>query len=156
MAHRAEQIIDAIVAALRANASSLRVPAASIFPHRSLSLSEDQGELPAIAVNFGDDDPASELGNDNLAFIDSLLSVSIIGYSVDPDEPSVRRALLNQRRYVHAALLADQSLGVGFVIATRYGGAGAPEFDSTTQKIAGSLESRWRVFYRMNITDPGD
>lgn len=154
--HRAEQIIDATVSALQARASSLQVPAANVFAHRTLSLDDDQGELPAITVNFGEDDPDSELGSDNLAFIDSALSISIVGYAIDPDETVVRRALLNQRRYIHAALMADQTLGLSFVIGTRYGGAAAPEIDSSGELVAGSLESRWAVHYRMNITDPGD
>lgn len=155
MTHRADQIIDAIVSALQAQAS-LQVPSANIYAHRSLSLSEDQGELPAITVNFGEDDPVSDLGTDNLAFIDSLLAITITGFAVDPDEPVTRKALLSQRRYIHAAIMADQTLGLSFVIGARYAGAGAPELDSSSEIIAGSLESRWQILYRMDIADPGD
>lgn len=155
MSHRAEQIIDAVVALLQAS-PSIGVSPENIFAHRSLSLSEDQGEMPAITVNIGEDSPVSDQGNDNLAFIDSLLTVEIVGYFIAPDEADVKRELFRQRRYAHVALLADPTLGLPFVMGTQYGGASKPEIDSSTQQCAGSLEAPWRVPYRMNIADPGD
>jgi hypothetical protein len=52
MTHRADQILDAVVERLAAS-TTLRV--SYILPHRSLSLSDDQGELPAVTVNMGED-----------------------------------------------------------------------------------------------------
>lgn len=154
MTHRAEQIIDAIVALIKAQAN-LPVNAGNVYAHRTLSLADDQGEMPAITVNIGDDQPSNEGGTDNLAFIDSLLSVSIVGYAIESTEEEVKSQLMDQRRRVHQALMADDSLALPFVIATRYGGAAAPEMDATTERIAGSMESRWHISYRMNFTDPG-
>lgn len=155
MSHRSEQIIDAIVAALRVS-TDLPIPAQNVFAHRTLSLSDDQGELPAATVNEGDDAATSDLGNDNLAFIDSLMDVAVVTYAIGTDEVSVKRALAVQRRFVHAAIMADPTLGLNFVIGVRYAGAPKPELDASTQHTVGSRESLWRVHYRMNITDPGD
>lgn len=156
MTHRADQIIEAIVAAVRVQTSALQVQADNVFSHRTLSLADDAGLLPAITVNFADDTPVSEFGADNVSFIDSVLGITIESFAVDPEEQAVRRALLNHRRFIHKALMADQALGLPFVIGTRYAGAAKPELDGTTELAAGALESRWAVHYRMNISDPGD
>jgi hypothetical protein len=156
MTHRADQIIDAVATALQNASTALAIPAANIFSHRELSLSDEQGELPAATVNFGEDEPTSEFGADNLAYIDSVLAVTITTFAVGNDEASVRRTLMAQRRQVHVALMSDQELGLTFIIGPRYGGAAAPEINATTEKVIGSLETTWRYFYRMNITDPGD
>ena len=157
MAHRRTQIIDAIVAIIQASAS-IQVAPQNVFKNRSLSLSEEQDEMPAVCVNRSEDQPDSELGNDNVAFIDSLLSVTTVGYVLGDSEGEVVEDLDEQARHVQAAILADQSLGLGEtkVIGTRYGGSGEPQIDTTGERTAGSLESRWTIHYRMNIADPGD
>lgn len=155
MTHRAEQIVDAIVAAIAAQAN-LGVNSENVYAHRTLSLADDQGEMDAITVNIGDDEPMSEFGNDSINLIDSLLQLSVVGYVIADTEPLCKTSLFNVRRRIHQALLADQTLGLTFVPGIRYGGAGAPQLDGSTKQIVGSLESRWFVHYRMNVTDPGD
>lgn len=154
MAHRRTQIINALVAIIRA--SDAEIPANNVFKNRSLSLSDPNAELPAMCVNRGEDEPLSELGNDNVAFIDSLLSVTTVGYAIGGTEDEVVEALDEQARHVQAAILADQSLGLSFVVGARYGGSGEPEIDTDGQHTTGKIESRWQIHYRQNIPDPGD
>lgn len=152
MTHRAEQIIDAVAAALRAS-STLQ---ANVFEHRAMSIADDQGELPAVSVDAGEDDPLSELGNDNMAFIDSLLSVAVTACVTGDTEEELKTALFDKRRRIHQALMADSTLGLSFCMGTRYAGAGQMQINVNAERMAGSIETRWRVLYRQNITDPGD
>lgn len=152
MTHRAEQIIDAAAAAIL---EQVQAAGTKVYTHRRLSLAEDQDDLPAIVVDFGPDEPDSEFGADNLAFIDSLLTLEITGATTAAEEPELKAALLELRRQVHIALMADPQLGLAFVIDTRYGPTEAPDIDTSGELLAGALTSAWQVHYRMNITDPG-
>jgi hypothetical protein len=154
MSHRAEQIVEAMQAVIAAF-SGLAINAENVHVHRTLTLGEDSNELDAITVNMGDDDPVSEFGTDNFSVIDSILTVPVVAYCKGTDEINTRRALTVLRRQVHQALMADATLALSFVIATRYAGATAPEIDTSGDSCAAKQESRWRVQYRMNITDPG-
>lgn len=146
--HRAEQIVDAAVTLLDAALS------AQVFKARTLSLSNEDGELPAITVNIGTDDPVSDLGADNLRFIDSLLELRLTAYAQDTSQSAVLTDLMALRVGVHKALMADQTLGLGFVMSTRYGGADAPEVATEGAYLAGRLDMTFRVLYRMSVTDP--
>lgn len=149
MSHRAQQIVDAIAAEI-----ALGVPNAAIFTHRSLSVSEADQELPAVSVRYGADAPIEALGASNVAFLDSLLELQTIALVRANDETALLSGLLDLRRQIHVALMANRSQGLAFVIDTRYAGAGAPEVDASSEYLAGRLEVRWLVHYRMNITDP--
>lgn len=150
MTHRAEQIIDAVVLRLQAS-SSLGI--SNVFTLRSLSLAEDQGELPAVTVDFGDDTPAEEY-SDLTDQVGSALEVLTTVYVVADDEPTVKQLLMAARTETHKAIDPNATLGLSFVLKVEYGGAGKPEIDTTTQQCAGSQESRWLVTYHMNISDP--
>jgi hypothetical protein len=150
MTHRADQIIDAIESRLLA---STTLAVSGVFAHRSLSLAEDQGELPAVTVNCGADEPAEEytlLGGE----IGSQLEVLTVAYCVGITEPEVKRELLRLRMEAHKAIDMTEVLDLDFVVKVEYGGATAPEIDSESQVIAGSQESRWLITYVMNPDDP--
>ena len=146
MAHRAAQVIDAIAALLAAN-TSLQ---AQVFKNRTLVLSEDEGELPAVTVNFGADEPDSV---EELNRIGSALEVVLTAACVGDSEAEVLAALLELRRQSHIALMADTSLGLSFVWHTVYGGASIPQLQQG-ERMCGALTTRWTVRYAMNITDP--
>jgi len=149
--HRAEQIVVAVVAALDAAVGI----AATNYLHRELSLSDEDQELPALCVRNGQDQPLSDLGAVNFAFIDSLLEVRVAAYAKGATEIDVATELARMRAVTHRALLGtDRTLGLSFVIDTRYGGADRPEFDSNVSRIGGMQESVFFVHYRMNIADP--
>ena len=154
MTHRAEQIVEAMASQIAAFVG-LSVNSNNVFIHRVLTLDEVADELDAIAVNYGEDVPIGGEGFENLAYIDSRLSVFTVAYCKGDDEFDLRRALLNLRRQIHQALMADDTLGLSFVTAVRYAGASEPEIDATTGAFTGKYQSRWDVDYRMNFTDPG-
>lgn len=148
MAHRAQQIVDAIASKLAANVN-LR---AAVYTHRTLSLSEDERELPAITVNVGEDEPESE-GAEQLNRITSALEAVIAAACVGDSEKEVIDSLLELRTQSHIALMADTSLGLAFVWQTEYAGASAPQLRQG-ERMCGTLTMRWRVHYEMNISDP--
>lgn len=149
--HRAAQIIDAIVARLQASAT-LGVNPENVFSHRTLSLAEDQDELPAETVNFGEDEPAEFTMLDGT--FSSTLDVLTKAYFVGDDESAVRQALLAMRTETHKAINLRQTLGLSFVMKVGYGGASAPEINTEGERCAGAQESRWPVTYFMDPADP--
>lgn len=150
MTHRAQQIVDAAAAILAAS-STLE---AAVYTHRRHPLSDPDQELPAVIVDYGADVPAGELGVTNVAFIDSLLELTVRIVVKGDTEADVLAAMLDRRVAQHVALMADRSLGLGFVIDTRYGGASEPVLDVSLERPAGELACRWLVHYRMNLADP--
>jgi hypothetical protein len=145
--HRAGQIVDAIAELLAARVSST----IKVFKHRRLSLADDQGELPAISVDFGEDQPA---GDQPLRGINSVLNVVITGVAVAPTEDELREKLLVMREasddlmdeHMHQI---QPRLGLTFVYGIGYGGAAAPDINADDESIVGSLASNWNVGYRM-------
>jgi hypothetical protein len=150
MPHRAIQILDAIDALLAANSNL----GAAVFKQRAETLSYGEQELPAVAVMMGDDDPPNELGAVNLTFLDSLLAVTCSAVNTAASEPELIAALLEMRRQIHITLMADRTLGLGFVIDVRYQGAVTPEINTAGEYMVGRVDTRWAVHYRMNTTDP--
>lgn len=147
MTHRAGQVLDAIVA--------LMPPTSKNFKHRVLTLSGDEGELPARSIRMGEDSPVDDGdGMSNFTFIDSRLTIEIDHKLDDPDEQTALERLIEMRRETHVALMADDTLGLAFVIGTYYGGADAPLRDAEKSLVAGVLTSRWFVHYRSNKADP--
>lgn len=153
MTHRADTVIDLFVSTLQVAAI---VDAQNVLPHRSLSLADDQGELPAITVNFGDDTVLDEFGNatEDDAQIDSVLTVAVTHYAIGTDERDVKRELMRMREKSHVALLTDPTLGQEFIVVIRYGGASAPTLDSSSGVIAGQLITPFLVHYRMSAANP--
>lgn len=150
--HRAAQIIDAIVARLQAS-TTLGVNPENVFSHRTLSLAETQDELPAVCVNFGEDEPAEFTMLDGT--FSSTLEILTKAYFVGDDEPAVRIALLAMRTETHKAINLRQTLGLSsFVLKVGYGGASAPEINTEGERCTGAQESRWLVTYFMDPSDP--
>lgn len=152
MSHRAAQIIDAIVARLRASAT-LGINPQNVFEHRTLSLAENQDELPALTVNGEEDSPANDY-DEMAGEIGSTLEVLTTVLVVDDDEPSVKRALFTARTETHKAINLNESLSLDFVLKVEYGGAEGPQIDYVGERAVGSQQSRWLVTYHMHPDDP--
>lgn len=150
--HRAAQILDAIVARLRAS-TTLGINAQNIFPHRTLSLAEMQDELPAITVKFGDEEAAEQYTRLD-GEIGRALSILTKAYVTGDDELTVTDELTAIRTETHKAINLLQTLGLSFVFKVGYGSAPAPEIDFEGERCAGSQESQWLVLYYLNPSDP--
>lgn len=147
--HRAEQIIAAAAEIIRARVEPKGI---HVYAHRRLSLDPESDELPAISVDFGPDEPADQ---ETTHYVDSKLTVQATAVAASFDEIELRRQLLELRREAHIALLADETLGLEFVVQATYGGADEPEFGTSGAKLLGVLTSSWIFYYRMNRSDPG-
>ncbi|MGH6742653.1 MAG: hypothetical protein ACREDY_27085 [Bradyrhizobium sp.] len=126
----------------------------TVYRHRIASLSDQELELPAVSVTFGKDSPLNPIGVTNLAFIDSLLAVSIILVDQQSTEEGLIDSLMEMRRQVSISLFVDRTQGLDFVIDTRYGGAEQPATSGTGTRFDGELHTLFPVYYRMNIADP--
>lgn len=149
MSHRAQQIVDALVSLIDTQVASKGV---KVYAHRRLSLSQDQDELPAISVDFGEDDAQLEDNRDFHSLLDCEITSIVVGY----DETDLKTQLLDYRRDSHIAITADRTLGLSFVTRALYAGANEPEYVTDGEMFIGSLTSVWGVAYRMDIDDPGD
>lgn len=155
MSHRVQQIVDKVQTILEAHV--LTAAEASIYQHRTLSLSEPDLEIPAISITLGDDPPIDDDGATNFNYFDSLQSLLfriVVKGGAQDEERHVIAKLLDLRRALHVALMVDDSLGLAFVIGVRYGGAEAPELSAEDEKTVGAMACRWLVHYRVNIADP--
>lgn len=150
--HRAEQIIQAAVSIIEAQADV----AAAVFAHRTLTQSAVDQELPAICVNDGTDYPTSDTGYSNLAYVDSNLRLDLSLYAQGSSQQEVATALYRLRSVVHRALLADpRDLALPLIVmGVAYGGADKPVYTTEGDPLAGRLDCFFTVAYRMNLTDP--
>lgn len=150
--HRAEQILQAAATAIEAMTDI----GAAVFKHRTLSLSAEDQELPAVCVNTGADNPIAEGGYTNLAFIDSRLELKISIYAQGSTQEDVDAELVRLRVVTHKALLASpRDLGLPDIVQTiGYGGAEEPEYSTEGAPLAGRLNAMFTVDYRMSLTDP--
>lgn len=149
--HREQQIIDAAAAAIAAQSDV----AASVFTNRVLSLGADDQELPAIVVTGGEDSALDDDGAVNLAYVDSLLALHVTCYAQESTEQELRTTLARLRSVVHRALLGtDRTLGLSFVIDTRYGGASDVSVAADVAPLGASRVNLFAVHYRMNLASP--
>ena len=145
MTHPVEYILEAVAGAVdKATPSSV-----AVFIHRRNSLSADAGELPAISVDYAEDE-AAESGGDLGGIIQSVLTVNVTAIVTDADETPVRTGLLDLRARVHAAVIGG--LGRDFVLGIDYDGASPPDVYVEGEAIVGELTSAWRILYEIYIT----
>lgn len=152
MSHRAEQILEAVAALVRARVEASGV---KVYTHRRLSLDPEQDELPGISIDYGEDRRSDN--NSVLGRITSLLTVECTAVVMEALEADVRAKLLELRAQIHRAVMADPRLGLPDVVSsTFYGGAAAPGVDEAGELIAGELTSLWLVLYDMSLSDPAN
>jgi len=147
--HRAQQIVNAITTEHIANGAWQN----RVLKQQALTL-DAETELPAALIYLRPDDPTSEFGNSNMAFIDSLLSLSIVLIAEASTESALLDSLMSYRATSHIVMMADQFHGLAFVSGQRYRGADQPLIDMVGQRLIGRLETKWAIDYRMNYADP--
>jgi hypothetical protein len=145
--HREEQIIQAAKAAIEAQSGL----AAAVFAHRTLTLSADDQELPAVCVNNGTDEGEYL----DLAFASGVADLVFTIYAQADTQQELAAELDRLRVCVHKAMLASpRTLGLSFVMGIGYGGAGAPEYSDEGSPLAARRDLSFPVSYRMGLTDP--
>jgi hypothetical protein len=142
--HRAEQIL----AAVQTSVTGLTTTGQNVDRGRAEEIPVEK--LPALRVAMGEDpivDPWAQ------SLLDSELDVSVFGLAHD-SAANVETKLLQIRKEVTIALMANQTLGLAFVHALVELGARKPILTGDLAKPAGAMEMRFRVKYRRSRTDP--
>lgn len=144
--HRAEQVIQAAVAAL----TGLPTTGANVFDDRDDDEDALQpDELPGLVVSQGDDERLTEYSHD-VADWRLEINVDIV---VAETGPSARAPLNAIRNEITPALAADHTLGLAFVQNVEEIGALAPD-RAAADRTAGRMRMVWAATYRRSRTDP--
>ncbi len=138
--HKANQILVAIKAKLTGLAST----GANVYQSRAYAI----GALPAINIKLGSDSVQSihNIQSDNELLI-------VIEVFVKSDESLIDSTILQIRKEVQMALMADETLGLSFVLSTLPSAMSAPEISSEEQTIAYATLD-FKIIYRSLLTDP--
>jgi len=142
--HRAEQVL----AAVQTSVTGLATTVANVDRGRAEEIPTDK--LPALRVALGDDlvvDPWAQ------SLLDSEVDVSVFAL-VHDSAANIETKLLQIRKEVTIALMADQTLGLAFVHAIVELGARKPVLSGELAKPAGSMQLQFRVKYRRSRSDP--
>lgn len=139
MAHKAEQILDAVATAV----TGLATTAARVKRGRAWPLA-DAGA--ALSVQMGEDSAEYE---QNVSRINRGLSVYIIAHVKESDD--LETSLNSIKTEVYAALSADPQLG-GLAIDTRIVEDRAPELEAEQDQPVARMVMHWLVLYSHSST----
>jgi len=138
--HRVENILVAVLDKL----STLTTTGDNTFRGRVYEIPD--GELPAVCVYMGTDNPRSDSGSSGWWYIDSDLTLNI--EAVAKTSALQIDTVLNQIRFeVAQALQADITQGLSYVINTTEGSA-SPEIDGVGEMVTGRLRMEFTILYR--------
>lgn len=143
-AARFEQIVDAI----KTRVTGLGLTGAHVF--RGLDHDLQETQLPALEIEQGRDQLEDEYCN---GLADWNLDVDIVAIAQDTSA-ALATSLNAIRTQVAAALLADTTLGLPWVIRCAEQGADEIERSGAGHKPTGRMRLRWSVRYRRSIADP--
>lgn len=143
--HRAESILADVVTTL----TGLTTTAANVFRGRVYAIPD--ANLPALAVYQGED---KIIGQYAQAKYDCELTVNIEAI-VKTSSTQVDTLLNTIREEVVAALQADYTQGLAYVLNTIEGDTSAPELSGEGDKPAATVRMEWKFHYRRSRTNPG-
>jgi len=147
MATRIETLIGQIKTNL---GNDVDIDAAKVSSNRVGAINDS--ETPAYNVVLGGDDPLSELGPSNVAFIDwnQIIYIDLYERSILVDLDAV---FLNMRRNVHRALMVDVTQGLSFILTTIPQGADEPIIDDEGERKNMVYRTNWGFMIRTSIDD---
>lgn len=138
--HRAEQIMQAFVAALGTTSEfvTLRAP------------QDDVNQFPSVSVYMGSESPLGETGYEIPHTYSAVLNVVCV-VSVRSTTPET--ALNAAKKALHIAIFQDQRLGLPFVIETMLSDADEPEIDDDGEGLLAQQTVNYEVKYRTSVAD---
>ena len=140
---RAEQILDAIVTNLTGlTTTGTNIVRARVYNHADTA-------LPALSVYMGSDEPEGILSQ---SVIDWNLTV-IIESAAKSSTTQIDQILNLIRKEVHAALFADNTLGLSFVKYIEPGNAIEPELSGDGDKPVAKQRLEFMIHYRTSYSD---
>jgi len=145
MTHRAEQIMQAVVAAVTGLATSGN----NVHRGREYALPSNS-KLPALLVYMGSDEPLRDDSAWPRMYSDLNVEVAI-ARSI---EPNYEAQLLASRAEVTQALRADYTLGLPFVQEIQERAADEPDYEGDPPRVV-FYRLPWAVRYWRPWDDPG-
>lgn len=144
---------ESILAALKSLLSGLSTTGTNV--QRGQLYAHQAANLPALALFMGDDVLEAEnlTGYDDWLLTILIQSTVAIDETYDNYEPLVDQQLNQIRKEVHAALMADRSLGLSYVIDTRPISASQPGLSNEGAAPHGSQVLEFQVMYRASRAD---
>lgn len=148
---KVEAIVGAVASALENNVGA----SYNVYENRGISLDYADNELPAMSVDYGEDSPLEDRGQDTLdGQVRSVVTITVTCVAADDEEPELRGRLLAMRQAVHDAIRVDRRLGLAYVLDTYYGGAQPPQTADEGETLIGALVCVWGVLYEFNVDAP--
>lgn len=148
MSIQAEQICAAVETAL-----SALVPATAKNVWRQYPYSAGDSALPGLNVVMGMDKPVGEHGPETLSFQDWELTV-YVDIIVKSNATPLETTLNSLRLAVHKTLLANYTLGLGFVLNGFAGAVDTPEQKGDSELPVSVMRTSFIFMHRSLITDP--
>lgn len=140
MTHRSETILETVKTRLTGLATTgSRVERARIWAVE---------ECPAIAIDKGDDLPRDDARG--FSHQDRQLDFVVTAFVKATGNPE--SALAQIAAEVYAALFADVTQGLAYVMDTHWIGDAQPEFSTETETRTASMRMSYRIWYRHSIT----
>ena len=143
MTHRAEQIMVKVKTVI----TGLTTTATRVVRARVRTVEN----APALSLEQGADDVNPELSN--FPKLARELNVKIIAHVKDNDDADTNLNLI--RSEVFAAMMADRTLGLAYVVDVDLIGDDEPEFTGESDQIVGRQQMNFVVKYRHSWTDAG-
>ena len=146
-------LFEQSVAAMQANiAANAQVIADGATVVRARVGPWQDSELPAYVLTYGPDAPLGELGPDNVRFIDWEFVV-FVDYYDKLTTTTIDTVLQQARANIHAALMADVTQGLAFILTTIPQGADEPLIDDAIEKKTIAYRTNWIIRLRTSIDD---
>ena len=147
MLHKAERIMQAVYVLCLDQATT----GGNVY--RSLVYGHETEKLPAINLTMGADTPA-ETEQQNIALTDYILRVNCDAVCQKLQYSAVETTLNEIRAEITAALLANRTLGLDFVIDVIEVGAEEPQLTGEGEKPMALQRFSFDVKYRRAVNDP--
>lgn len=144
-----EQVVTAMQTNVAANAQVIADGATVV---RARVGPWQESDLPAYVLTYGPDAPLGDLGPDNVRFIDWEFVV-FVDYYDKLTTAQLDTVLQQARANIHAALMADVTQGLAFVMTTIPQGADEPLLDDAAQQKTIAYRTNWVVRLRTSLTD---
>ncbi len=146
-------LFEQTVAAMEANiAADATVIADGATVTRARTGPWQGADLPAYVLTYGPDTPLGDLGPDNVRFIDWEFVV-FVDYYDKLTTTTIDTVLQQARANIHAALMADVTQGLAFVLTTIPQGADEPLLDDAVEMKTIAYRTNWVIRLRTDIED---
>lgn len=128
--------------------------AGRVHLNRTVPLSDEQGEVPGIVVNQGDDSPNADVSTLDLAGWVATITITFVIAGTSNEEKELVQRLNGLRQRAHLAIMVDRKLGFDWVVETAPGQAQQILSDQGSSSIIKELSTAWQSAYVADRRNP--